>query len=108
VRYAETPLGAGAETALGGAETALGGAETALGGAETALGGAETGLGGAETGLRGAETGLRGAGICHTELRFPGPWCIPGRVPGPAWGFGQFGGARAGGVGGVGTTYKRN
>jgi hypothetical protein len=27
--------------------------------------------------------------------RFPGPWCTPGQVPGPAWEFGQFGGSVA-------------
>jgi hypothetical protein len=40
--------------------------------------------------------------------RFPGPWCTPGQVPGPAWEFGQFGGARAGGISAAGTIYKRN
>jgi hypothetical protein len=30
--------------------------------------------------------------------RFPGTWYNPGQVPGPAWEFGQFGGARAGGM----------
>jgi hypothetical protein len=32
----------------------------------------------------------------------------PGRILGPAWGLGQFGGARAGGNGAAGTIYKRN
>ena len=47
-------------------------------------------------------------GKTQSLRRFPGPWCTPWQVPGPAWEFGQFGGARADGISAAGTIYKRN
>jgi hypothetical protein len=59
-----------------------------------------------------SDQGLEWLGFCMGKTqalrRFPGHWCTPWQVPGPAWEFGQFGGARAEGISAAGTIYKRN